>query len=119
MELVGGDSVDNFGEAEVVGCHPRLRIADGLIVLGTIAPDMDCCQGIVVVNSMVCLILVQDRDDRGCGVWSLYVLPQVPSAKAVEGLGFPLSIIVINAIVGELRELGPKGGLVLFVGHLV
>ena len=102
VEWVGGDGVDNFGEAEIVGCHSRLHIADSLIILSLIASDMDSRNGVVVIDSMVGLILVQNGDDRGCRIWPLYVLPQVPSTKAVESLGFPLSVVVVDAIVGEL-----------------
>ena len=99
---MGGDSMDDFGEAEIVGCHPRLRVADGLIILGLIASDMDSRNGVVVIDSVVGLILAQNGDDRSCRVWPLYVLPQVPSTKAVESLGFPLSVVIVDAIVGEL-----------------
>ena len=99
---MGGDGVDNFGEAEIVGCHPRLRVVDSLIILSLIASDIDSRNGVVVIDSVVGLILVQNGDDRGCRIWPLYVLPQVPSMKAVESLGFPLSVVVVDAIVGEL-----------------
>ena len=94
--------MDNFGKAKVVCCHPRLCVANSLVIFSMIAPDVNCRQGVVVVNSMMGLVFAQGQDDRGYRRWPLNVLPQVPSAETVESFGLPLSIVVIGAIVGEL-----------------
>lgn len=109
--------MDNFGKAKVVCCHPRLCVANSLVIFGMIAPDVNCRQGIVVIDSRMGLVFSKGWDDRGYRHWPLNVLPQVPSAETVESFGLPLSIVVIGAIVGELRELRLKCRFVFFVGH--
>jgi len=105
VELVAGDSLNDPRERGIVPNHPGFGIVDCLLVFSKIARDMDSSQVTIVVDATVGDGLTEGRYDRGLRGGSLNVFQEVPLAKFVVRLYFPLAVVIVVPIVDDFGKL--------------